>query len=658
MVMPTMIRTVLVANRGEIARRVFRTCREMGIRTVAVYSDADVGALFVADADVAVHLGSSEPTESYLDIEKVVAAAVSTGADAIHPGYGFLSENAYFARACAEAGLIFIGPSPAAITAMGSKIESKRIMKEAGVPTLPSADIIDGIDAADASESIGYPMLVKASAGGGGKGMRLVEASDQLEAAIEGARREAASAFGDGTVFLEKYLIAPRHVEVQILGDTHGTVVSVGERECSVQRRHQKVIEEAPSPVVDEALRSRLGAAAVSAAKQVDYVGAGTVEFLLDAHGSFFFLEMNTRLQVEHAVTELVTNTDLVRSQIEIAEGSALSDTADLVGPIGHAVEARVYAEDPANDFLPSTGTISAFDVPTNVRVDSGVGAGSEVSIYYDPMLAKIISHGPTRNDAIRILAAALRASRIHGVTTNQALLVRILEHEDFISGDIHTAWLESLDSGAVSKPLASPGEIDAMALAASMGGQAHRRSNANVLATLPSGFRNNPSQLTIDEYQIADRSVAVGYRVDGQTAQYSIDGEDREPATLLECTADSVRLRISGRDRDYTLLRVGSRIYVHTTDCSAELVRKIRLPIPEVVLEPGSLLSPMPGKVVRVEAAEGDVVAAGTTLVVVEAMKMEHTVAAPHDGTVRSLTVVPGDQVEAAQVLAVVDPA
>ena len=652
-----MIRTVLVANRGEIARRVFRTCREMGIRTVAVYSDADVDAPFVAEADVAVRLGAPEPSESYLAIDKILAAASATGADAIHPGYGFLAENADFARACADAGVIFIGPGPEAIESMGSKIESKRIMDTAGVATLPSIEVEADTDLAAAAGEIGYPVLVKASAGGGGKGMRIVEGAGELDPAVQGAIREAEAAFGDGTVFLEKYLTRPRHIEVQVFGDVHGRVISMGERECSIQRRHQKVVEEAPSPAVSADLRARLGEAAVNAATAVSYVGAGTVEFLLDADGKFYFLEMNTRLQVEHPVTEMVLGADLVRMQIEVAEGLPISPALAGAGPTGHAVEVRLYAEDPANNFLPATGTLEIMEIPSNVRCDAGPESGSQVSIFYDPMLAKIIAHGATRNDAIRTLSTALRASRIHGVTTNVSLLIRVLEHPDFIDGSIDTAWLESMDMATFGGTLASSAELESMALAASVVGQASRRTSAAVLTTLPSGYRNNPSQLTVDQYQIGDRTLSVGYRLTEDVVQYAIDGAGQSPATLLDAHEGAVRLRVNGVDRVFTVSTSGDRVFVDTADASVDFVKMVRLPVPESAHDPGSLLSPMPGKVIRVEVSEGDAVASGAALVVVEAMKMEHTVTAPYEGTVASITVTRGDQVEADQVLAVVDP-
>ncbi|TAL24352.1 MAG: ATP-grasp domain-containing protein, partial [Frankiales bacterium] len=428
------ITRVLVANRGEIARRVFRTCREMGIGTVAVFSDADADAPFVREADRAVHLPGNAPADTYLRGDLVVAAAVRAGADAVHPGYGFLSEDAGFAQAVLDAGLVWIGPPPAAISAMGSKLAAKAMMADAGVPCLAGVDATGLADDAlvKAAEDIGYPVLVKASAGGGGRGMRIVSAEAELVAAVTGAQREAASAFGDGTVFLEKYVERPRHVEVQVLADAHGSCVALFERDCSVQRRHQKVLEEAPSPAVDDGLRTRLCEAAVAAAQAVGYTGAGTVEFVLSPDGTPAFLEMNTRLQVEHPVTELVTGLDLVRLQLLVAQGEPLPAEVLQARIQGHAIEARLYAEDPARGYLPVTGTLHRVEIPcgAGVRVDSGVESGSVVSPFYDAMLAKVLAHGATRAEASARLAAALAGARLHGIRTNRDLLVRVLRSE------------------------------------------------------------------------------------------------------------------------------------------------------------------------------------------------------------------------------------
>ncbi|TDE48588.1 ATP-grasp domain-containing protein, partial [Nonomuraea mesophila] len=423
-----MITRLLVANRGEIARRVFRTCRSLGISTVAVHSDPDAEAPHVAEADLAVRLPGAHPSETYLDAGLILAACRATGADAVHPGYGFLSENAEFAQAVLDAGLVWVGPPPEAIAAMGSKVAAKRLMAEAGVPVLPSLDPAAPGD---------FPLLVKASAGGGGRGMRIVREPGELAREVESARREAAAAFGDGTVFVEPLLEAARHVEVQVVSDRHGTVWALGERECSVQRRHQKVIEECPSPGISAGLREHLFEAAVRAARAVGHVGAGTVEFLVK-DDRVAFLEMNTRLQVEHPVTELVHGVDLVRLQLEIAEGAALP--ASPPEPAGHAVEARLYAED--DDYLPQTGVLRRFEVPGDVRVDAGVESGSVVSPYYDAMLAKVVAHGSSRGEAVRRLVTALRRAKLHGLTTNRDLLVRILTNPAFLAGDTHTGFL------------------------------------------------------------------------------------------------------------------------------------------------------------------------------------------------------------------------
>ncbi|MCB0996381.1 MAG: ATP-grasp domain-containing protein, partial [Acidimicrobiales bacterium] len=467
--MGTLISRLLVANRGEIARRVMRTCRTMGIETVAVYSDPDAGSPFVAEADLAVPLGGAAPAESYLRADAIVEAARLAGADAVHPGYGFLSEDAGFARAVLDAGLTWIGPPPEAIASMGSKLAAREVMQAAGVPVLPGADLT-GIDADDqpallaAADRVGWPVLVKASAGGGGRGMRIVTEPDDLAAAVASARREAGSAFGDATVFLEHYVERPRHIEVQVFADTHGTVVHLFERECSIQRRHQKIIEEAPSPAITPALRDAMGDAAVRAAAAIGYVGAGTVEFILSPDGSFHFLEMNTRLQVEHAVTEAITGLDLVALQIEVAQGAPLPDEVRSAGVNGHAIEVRLYAEDPTADYLPTPGTLDRFEVPDApgldwLRLDSGVRDGDVISAHYDPMIAKLIVHADTRDDAIRRLAWALRRTLIHGVVTNRELLLGVCDHPEFQAGDIDTAFLERHPPSAIT-PRPTPRQL------------------------------------------------------------------------------------------------------------------------------------------------------------------------------------------------------
>ena len=646
------ISKVLVANRGEIARRVFRTCEELGLATVAVFSDPDSGEPHATEADEAVHLPGAAPTETYLDIPTVVAAAKSAKADAIHPGYGFLAENAEFARAVLAAGLTWIGPSPEAIELMGSKIASKELMLTAGVPTLPSVDLAGLSAVGTAAASIGFPVLVKPTAGGGGKGMQLVEDPDDLMEAIETARRVAANAFGNNAVFLEKYLKAPRHIEIQVFGDTHGNLVSLFERECSIQRRHQKIIEESPSPAIDDETRFEMGEAAVAAARAVEYIGAGTVEFLYQ-DGKFYFLEMNTRLQVEHPVTEMVTGLDLVRLQIEVANGDPLPENALNPKLDGHAIEARLYAEDPLNDFLPVTGRFHRFrfSEQAGLRVDSGIADGSDVSVHYDPMLAKVIAHATTRDEAAWSLASALRSANIHGSTTNRALLVRILESDQFVAGETDTHFLDRHDIADLARPLLDETEERIAAVATALADEAERRVNARVLATVSSGFRNSPSQPQRATYRGPHGEHSVRYSIRGDVAQV----EGFENITPLVWLPDLVE--ISGGDDDYrfSVARYDSTRHL---DSSSGPVRFEVVPrFPETALdeEVGSLHAPMPGTVLRVDVDEGDPVEEGQVLLVLEAMKMEHTLKAPYRGVVAQVSCQPGDQVQADTVLVVV---
>ncbi len=667
------LHSLLVANRGEIARRIMRTARAMGIATVAVHSDADAGSPHVAEADLAVRLPGDAPGDTYLRQDLLLEAAARAGADAVHPGYGFLSESGTFARAVVDAGLVWVGPPPAAIDAMGSKIGAKDMMRAAGVPTLPSITV-DGDEPPDpaAVEALGWPLLVKASAGGGGRGMRIVASPGELDGALAGARREALSAFGDGTVFLERYITAPRHIEVQVLADAHGDVVAMFERECSIQRRHQKIIEEAPSPVVGPALRARLSEAAVAAARAVGYVNAGTVEFVLDTGGAGgpgdgepYFLEMNTRLQVEHPVTEEVTGLDLVRLQLLVAGGAALPPEvheAVARGPVGHAVEARLYAEDPAAGWLPSTGTLAAFAVPTDrpgVRLDSGVEPGGVVSPHYDPMLAKVIAHAATRTEAVATLSAALAESRIHGVTTNRDLLVRTLRHEAFGSGATDTGFLDRHGLDLLAAPLADEGAVGRHAVAAALAGQSARRAGARVLATVPSGWRLDDADRQEITFDVGPRVVHVAYRMGRRgrgVAEVALDGEVLD-VTAGTVTPESVTLRAGGVSRRYAVQRVGPVTYVDGPDGSSRLVEEDRHPVAGAQLSEGSALAPMPGGVVRVAVAAGDRVEAGQVLVVLEAMKMEHTVHAGASGTVAEVDVTEGDQVETGRLLVVVEP-
>jgi propionyl-CoA carboxylase alpha chain len=654
------IERLLVANRGEIARRVMRTCRAMGIATVAVFSDPDSDAPFVREADEAVRLPGASAAETYLRGDAVVDAALRTGADAVHPGYGFLSENAGFARDCTAAGLTFVGPPADVIAAMGSKLEARRLMAAAGVPVLPgmaAGDATDPEELARLAAEVGLPLLVKASAGGGGRGMRLVRDLTGLAAGVASARREAAAAFGDGTVFLERYVEAPRHVEIQLLADTHGTTVHLLERECSIQRRHQKIVEESPSVAVDEALRERIGAAAVTAGRAIGYVGAGTVEFLLGPGGEHWFLEVNTRLQVEHPVTECITGLDLVRLQLLVAQGEPLPPEALAPRRRGHAIEVRLYAEDAERDFAPCTGTLHRFRVPApaGVRVDSGVEDGSVVSTHYDPMLAKVVAHAPSRAEAARLLASALAGARLHGVTTNRDLLVRVLRHPEFLAGATDTHFLERHPAAELGAPLVDEAAERLAAAAAALAGRARRTARRRVLGTLPPGWRNNPSQLERVEFEGRHGRHRVGYREGREGLRLEVDGIELD-AAAVEAGEEAVVLEAGGVRRTYTVDVAGDVHHVHGPAGAVALRELPRFPVPEVAEPPGSLHAPMPGMVLRVEVAPGDSVVAGSVVAVLEAMKMEHAVLAGAAGRVAGVMVRPGQQVEAGAVIAVVE--
>ncbi|MHA4851250.1 ATP-binding protein [Rhodococcus sp. MSC1_016] len=655
---PHLIRSVLVANRGEIARRIFATCRRAGIGTVAVFSDADASSPHVAEADAAVRLPGNSPADTYLRGDLVVEAARLAGADAIHPGYGFLSENADFARAVHDAGLTWIGPPSPAIEMMGSKVESKKLMASAGVPVLAELDP-DAVTEAD------LPVLVKASAGGGGRGMRVVRELADLAEQLEGARREAQSAFGDPTVFCERYLETGRHIEVQVMADRHGTVWAVGERECSIQRRHQKVIEEAPSPLVEATpgMRERLFEAARLAAKAIDYEGAGTVEFLADQVGEFFFLEMNTRLQVEHPVTECTTGLDLVELQLQVASGVPLDAEHPTVS--GHSIEVRLYAEDPALNWQPQSGTVHHFDVPgtttefdvlrsPGVRLDSGVVDGSVVGVHYDPMLAKVISFAATRSQAATRLASALGRAQIHGLRTNRDLLVNVLRHPAFLAGDTDTAFFATHDLEVLSRPLASADTHRLSALAAALADAAHNREVAAVNATLPSGWRNLPSAPQSKTFTTGDREIEVRYLL----GRYGLKADGFDDVTLVAATARRVVLDVAGLRRSFEVARYGEDVFVDSALGPVSLRAEPRFTDPSTVVAEGSLLAPMPGSVIRLGAEVGDSVTVGQPIVWLEAMKMEHTIKAPASGVVTELSVTVGQQVDVGTVLAVVEAA
>jgi propionyl-CoA carboxylase alpha chain len=655
-----MITSLLIANRGEIARRIARTCRQLGIATVAVYSDPDAGAPHVREADTAVRLPGAAPADTYLRADLLVEAARAAGADAVHPGYGFLSEEPEFARAVLAAGLTWVGPSPEAMAAMGSKTAAKRLMAEAGVPVLAPVDPTTATEA-------DLPLLVKAAAGGGGRGMRIVRRLAALPGELAAAAAEAQAAFGSPEVFCEPYLPTGRHVEVQLLADAHGTVWALGERDCSVQRRHQKVIEETPAPGLAAGVRAELAAAATAAARAIGYTGAGTAEFLLAPDGRFFFLEMNTRLQVEHPVTEAVTGLDLVALQLAVAEGERLP--AEPPAARGHAIEARLYAEDPAAGWQPQTGTLHRIAFPADdadhparpdaagphtavLRVDSGVEDGSTVGIHYDAMLAKVIVWAPTRAAAARRLAAALTRARIHGLVTNRELLVRVLRHPAFLAGRVHTGFLPE----HAAELLTADGsgdrekrELPLAALAAALADAAARPS------ALPSGWRNLPSQPQLKRYRSADGTeLEARYRL----TRDGLRAEDHPGVRLLAASATEVTLDLDGLRRSYDIATYGNRVEVDAPTGSVTLTVLPRFPEPVEQRAAGALLAPMPGTVVRLAAAVGDRVTAGQPLLWLEAMKMEHQVAAPVDGTLTELRAAAGSQVDLGALLAVVEPA
>jgi propionyl-CoA carboxylase alpha chain len=639
------IRRILVANRGEIARRILRSAHAMGIGSVAVYADGDAAAPFVAEADTAIALGGRSSRDSYLDVGKLIAAARHGGADAVHPGYGFLSENHAFAAAVRDAGLTWIGPAPEAIAAMGDKLSSKRLATAAGVPTLPAVEVPAGADVVALAHGIGYPVLVKASAGGGGRGMRIVASPAELEAAVAGARREAAAAFGDDTVFLERWLGAARHVEIQVLGDVHGNVVHCFERECSIQRRHQKIVEEAPSPAVTPALRARMGAAAVAVARAVGYTSAGTVEFLLEGD-AFWFLEMNTRLQVEHPVTEEITGLDLVREQIRIAQGEALGYAQDDLAIDGHAVEARVYAEDPAAGFLPVAGTVSLFERSraAAARYESGVESGSEVGIDFDPMLAKVIVHAPTRREAVLRLARVLETTRVQGLATNRDFLVALLRHETFLAGDTTTDFIGRIDPPR-TRVLPRARQVDAI-VAAALFAQCERRARARVLARLPGGWRNSVMPPERVAYRVGGEALRLEYRARRDGSFAAAVGDELRVVTVRAWEGRDIVLDIDGRRDAFTVTRSGDAWHVHGPAGQVDLVELPRFPDVERGGPAGGLAAPMPGTVVATLVKAGDQVARGQVLLILEGMKMEHRITAPAAGTVAELRVRQGEQV------------
>ena len=650
--------TLLVANRGEIAVRVMRTAKAMGLKTVAVYSEADADALHVRVADQSVCIGPAPVGESYLQTAAILEAAAKTGADCIHPGYGFLSENQSFAAACEAAGIEFIGPPNAAIDVMGDKAKAKRAMLTAGVPCVPG---YQGEDQAVATlvaeaQAIGMPVMVKAAAGGGGRGMRLVDDAADLESAIAMAQSEAENAFGSSELIIEKAVLRPRHVEIQVFADKHGNTVHLGERDCSIQRRHQKVVEESPCPVMTPELREAMGQAAIDAAKAVNYVGAGTVEFLLDEAGEFYFLEMNTRLQVEHPVTELVTGFDLVEWQIRVARGEALPAEQDDIDLFGHAIEVRLYAEDPATGFLPSTGAIDLFDVPEmpGIRVDSGVESGDEVTPFYDAMVAKIIAYGDTREDARMTLKAALEQSVLFGPANNRDFLIDVLGKSDFVSGEATTAFIADHYGDAFTQ--ASIGSADLAAAATIqhvIAMEAHHAQSASVHPELLDWASTGG---TVDTRQYMADELASDVRLTSiRLGQYRVQvGEESADVEVLDMDEDNAQLSINGLASRYRfLVQAPATLHLASDHRAFTLVDATRVPPEsEEAAGGGSIAAPMHGQLLAIEVEAGQSVAKGQRLAVLEAMKMQHEIAAPADGTVVDIGAEAGKQIGAGDLI------
>ena len=623
-----MFRRLLIANRGEIALRIMRTCRAMGVETVAVYSTFDQHAPHVRFADQAVPIGPAPARDSYLNIAAILAAAGKTGAEAIHPGYGFLAENPEFAEACEQAGITFVGPTSSVIRAMGSKIGARALAKEAGVPVVPAFTGAPG-------SPKDFPVLIKASAGGGGRGMRIVRNAADFEQAAFAARGEAERAFADGTLLVEKFIEGARHIEVQIFGDRHGNMIHLFERDCSVQRRHQKIIEESPSPAVTPEIRRQMTDAALALARKIGYTNAGTVEFLLAPNGEFYFIEVNARIQVEHPVTEMITGLDLIRLQIEIAQGGSLP--AQPTSSSGHAIEARLYAEDPANNFLPATGTLHVWQPPVaiaGVRVDSGVEEEVEIGVHYDPLLAKVIAHAPDREGAIHKLAYALRGFAAQGVTNNREFLIDVLEHEDFGGGRAHTGWQIAPKPGSAAGDLSD--ETFAQVTAAYIEYTEHARRK--LLRSIPVRYRNNPYPSPAMKFEISGREISAP--------------SQSSKAEILAVDHDRVEALVEGVRRQFWIRQHGSHYYVRTSLAQRTAVRLPRYPRPAGGSSQESANSPMPGQVLRILVSVGQSVNPGDPLVALEAMKMEQTIKAAHKGMVRAILVKPGQMVAPGEML------
>ncbi len=646
------INTILIANRGEIASRIIRTCQKMGIRSIAVYSDADKSLPYVREATRAVHIGEPEPTSSYLDQDKIIRVAKLSGADAIHPGYGFLSENAAFADECEKEGIIFIGPNSNAIRAMGSKSEAKTLMKKFDVPTIP------GYQGSDQSkdrliaeaEKIGFPLLLKATAGGGGKGMRIVHQSSELNQAIDAAKREAKNAFGDDELIIEKYISQGRHVEFQIFGDKHGHTIHVLERECSIQRRYQKVIEESPSPIMTDELRSQMGASAVAAAKALNYDNAGTVEFIYDdVSGDYYFLEVNTRLQVEHPVTEEITGLDLVEMQIESAQGLPLSVSQEEIKGKGYAIEVRLYAEDASNQFLPVSGKIQKWDVPYvhGLRVETAIETGAEISIYYDPMIAKLIVWDKNRIGAMRKMEYVLRNLVCMGMTTNQDFLLLLLQNELFRQGEYDTHFIDKKidlktleDYPEHSKHLAC--------IASNFLAWKKRKSERKLLKGIPSGWRNNFYAPQSNTFEIKDEEFLLQYKEEHQRFLVEI-GDEKYDVKFVQLEENRLSLEINGEYMIFKTIRICDTFYIHNESVGNIEVRlQARFPIKEIEKEKGTYLSPMPSQVIQILVEKGQTVKSGDGLIVLSSMKMENLICAEEDGEVQDIFVSEGENIDA----------
>ncbi len=662
-----MFSKILIANRGEIACRIIRTAARMGIRTVAVYSDADRDAMHVSLADEAIDIGPAPARASYLNSEKIIAAAQESGAEAIHPGYGFLSENADFAEACASAGLVFTGPPPQAIRAMGGKSEVKALMAAAGVPIVPGyhGDDQDGNRLENEADAIGYPVLLKASAGGGGKGMRIVREKRDFAVELAGAKREALAAFGNERMLIEKYLERPRHVEVQIFADGHGSCFSLFERDCSIQRRHQKVIEEAPAPGLPDALRQRMYDAATAAARAIDYRGAGTVEFLLDASGEFYFMEMNTRLQVEHPVTEYITGLDLVEWQIRVANGEALPEEWSSLSINGHAIEARIYAEDPAHDFLPSIGTVSHLVFPDegpHLRIDSGIRAGDTISVHYDPMIAKLIVWDHDRLAAVRRLRFALEKLAINGVTSNVAFLCRLAGLAAFADAELDTGFIARNEAALFAATATGENEIAMAALGLLLSRQKNRKTDAQSQAdphspwTATSAFRLNAAARETLRVTMENQSleIAVTHEKDGFFLEIG-GGTIRAHGSLGD--GGDLRATIDNRMRQGYFFTEGDSYTLFLDGAQYRISQPDPVDIADSTAHTGGLEAPMPGVIRAIFARQGTSVEAGEALVVMEAMKMEHTIRAPAKGTVAAINCAEGEMVAAGVALVDFEP-